>query len=144
MATQKPVRALRQCSHWAVCGTQGGAAARRARAGHLFGPSFIRSRNPCFLHGPFPGGDMGNAPFPKFPYWGLFQLLTHFGCGIFELSPPFTHFPSPFSPHHGEPEKGRGDVAILICPHHGDPEKARVMSPFHSAHTWPPKAASFL
>ena len=30
----------------------------RQCAGHLFGPLLIRSPNPCFLHGPFPVGNM--------------------------------------------------------------------------------------
>ena len=57
-------------SFWTVCaslwragpcwhkGTRGSG-----RAGYLFGPLLIQSRNPRFLHGPFPVGDMGNAPF---------------------------------------------------------------------------------
>ena len=47
--------------------------ARRA-AGHLFGPLLIQSRNPRFLYGSFPLGDMGNVLFHKFfvQYWGYF------------------------------------------------------------------------
>ena len=52
-----------------------GAAARRAHAGHLFGPLLTPSRNLGFLCGPFPVEDMGNAPFHKFfvhyPYFFL-------------------------------------------------------------------------
>ena len=50
---------------------KGGATARRVRPGHLFGPLLIQSRNPRFLHGPFPVGDMGNAPFH------LLHILTY-------------------------------------------------------------------
>ena len=40
-----------------------GVSERRAGAGHLLGPLFIRSLNPRFLHGPCLVGGYGPAPF---------------------------------------------------------------------------------
>ena len=47
-----------------------GAQGEHQSTGHLFGPLLIQSRNPRFLHAPFLGGAMGDAPFQKFfvPY----------------------------------------------------------------------------
>ena len=65
-----------------------GAAARRA----FFWATLIRSRNPRFLHGPFPVGDMANAPFHEFfvTYRGFFWLLMHpFHAPIFNSAHRF-------------------------------------------------------
>ena len=73
----------------------------RQRARHLFGPLLTRSCNPHFLHGPFPVGDMGNAPFHKF----LFHtgVCLSFLCILdvaylngHQFLPVFNHF-YPFS-----------------------------------------------
>ena len=59
----------------AMLNSIGGAAARQARAGHLFEPLLTPSPNLGFLCGPCPVEDMGNAPFHKFfvhyPYFFL-------------------------------------------------------------------------
>ena len=60
-------------------GNYGGASARLAHTWHLFGPLLIQSRNPRFLHGPFPVGDKGDPPFHKFfvLYRGFFLLASY-------------------------------------------------------------------
>ena len=55
----------------------GGVSPRRARAGHLFGPLLIWSLNPCFLHDPFPVGDM-DRPLSS---WGYGRPLPGWGYG---------------------------------------------------------------
>ena len=98
---------------------------RRRAPGHLFGPLLIRGHNPRFLHGPFPIGDMGNAPFHKFfvPYRGFFCSylcildVAYLNCHPF--LPVFNHF-YPFSiPLFSAPcgtQEERGDEAVLISP----------------------------
>ena len=99
----------------------------RQRAPGIFLATFDTEPYSIFLHSPIPVGDMGNAPFHKFfvLYQIYFSLLMHFGCGMFELSPIFTHFSIRLVPAPWGTREGRGDVAIFIYPHHGDPRRQR-------------------
>ena len=79
----------------------GGAAARRARIGHLFEPLLTRSRNLGFLCGPFPVEDMGNAPFHKFfvqdpDFFSLLCIFNVAYSNCHPFLPVFNHI-YPFS-----------------------------------------------
>ena len=63
----------------------------RQCAGHLFGPLFMRSPNPRFLHGPFPGGDM-DWPLSRWGY-GLAPFQLGIWSGPFPVED--THLQKP-------------------------------------------------
>ena len=131
----------------------GGAAARRGRAGHLFGPLLTLSCNLGFLCGPFPVGDIGDAPFHRFfveyPdfFFSFLCILDVAYSNCHPFLPVFNHV-YPFSISLSSPREGMGNVAILIYPHHwgpregrGDVVVVRCILPFGKCHHLPKDTA---